>query len=118
MKGTATMSSTASENTEKIPGWYIEFLAALLRQAPRPGDIDQVIAEGWTNNQGGLKKNLASCLLPPPVVVSVESSAPELLLELVSTVEGPHRWGGGRQVFSRLSVPLSVLESSETSAPA
>ena len=61
------MSSTA---LSEIPGWYIEFQAALLRQAPRPGEIDQVTAEGWAGNQKGLKKNLAGCLLPPPVVVS------------------------------------------------
>ena len=52
------MSSTA------FPGWYVEFQAALLRQAPRPGEIDQVTAESWANNQSGLKKTLG-CLLPP-----------------------------------------------------
>src|SRR3989344_6743306 len=60
-KGTATMSRTTLE----VPGWYIEFQTALLRQAPRPGEIDQVTAEGWFNNQKALKRNLASCLLPP-----------------------------------------------------
>lgn len=56
----------------EVPGWYIEFQAALLRQAPRPGEIDQVTAEGWTSNQKVLKKNLAGCLLPPPATVSAE----------------------------------------------
>ena len=76
------MSTALSE----IPGWYVEFQAALLRQAPRPGEIDQVTAEGWTSNQKGLKKNLAACLLPPPATVSAEPLKLELLLDLVGTV--------------------------------
>src|SRR3989338_8684179 len=67
-KGTATMSRT----TLGVPGWYIEFQAALLRQAPRPGEIDQVTAEGWTSNQKGLKNKLAGCLLPPSVTASAD----------------------------------------------
>lgn len=70
----------------EVPGWYIEFQAALLRQAPRPGEIDQMTAEGWTNNQKGLKKNLANCLLPQMPVVPVEPTKLELLLDLVGTV--------------------------------
>ena len=58
------MSSTAL-TLKEVPGWYIEFQAALLRQAPRPGEIDQTTAESWTSNQKSLKKNLTSCLLPP-----------------------------------------------------
>lgn len=73
----------------EIPGWYIEFQAALLRQAPRPGEIDQTIAEGWTSNQKGLKKKLASCLLPQSTNVPVEPIKPELLLEPVDTVVIP-----------------------------
>ena len=70
----------------EVPGWYIEFQAALLRQAPRPGEIDQMTAEGWMNNQRGLKKNLAKCLLPQKTsVVPVEPSKPELLLDLLGT---------------------------------
>lgn len=61
----------------KIPGWYIEFQAALLRQAPRPDEIDQVTAEGWTSNQKGLKKNLAGCLLPMPVETPTEPGKSE-----------------------------------------
>ena len=67
------MDSTAFTQT---PGWYIEFQAALLRQAPRPGEIDQTTAEGWIGNQLGLKKNLFSCLVPKT----------ELLLKTVGTV--------------------------------
>ncbi len=74
-RGTPTMSGTAS-----VPGWYVEFQAALLRQAPRPGEIDQTTAKGWTSNQKGLKKNLANCLL---------HSTTLSILELVSTVVVP-----------------------------
>ena len=74
------MGSTASE----VPGWYIELQAALLRQAPRPGEIDQLTARGWTDNQKGLKKVLADCLLPPPTAISAESV--ESSLELIGTV--------------------------------
>jgi len=73
----------------EVPGWYIEFQAALLRQAPRPGEIDQMTAEGWTSNQKGLKKNLANCLLPQTPVVPVEPIKLELLLDLVGTVTTP-----------------------------
>lgn len=74
------MSNTAST---KVPGWYIVFQTALLLQAPRPGEIDQTTAEGWSKNQKGLKKNLASCLLHQ---VPVEPVKVELLLDLVGTV--------------------------------
>ena len=70
----------------EVPGWYIEFQAALLRQAPRPGEIDQTTAEGWTSNQKGLKKNLAGCLLPDTASAPVEPAKLELLLEPVGTV--------------------------------
>lgn len=63
--------STASQ-TLAIPGWYIELQAALLRQAPRPGEIDRTTAEGWIKNQAGLKKNLAKTLIPP-LLAPVES---------------------------------------------
>ena len=76
------MSTTLNE----VPGWYIEFQAALLRQAPRPGEIDQMTAEGWTKSQKGLKKNLANCLLPQTSFVPVEPAKLELLLDLVGTV--------------------------------
>ncbi|MFA5736568.1 MAG: hypothetical protein WCX70_01740 [Candidatus Paceibacterota bacterium] len=73
----------------EIPGWYIEFQAALLRQAPRPGEIDQVTAEGWTSNQKGLREKLAGCLLPQASVVPVKPAKPELLLKPVGTVVIP-----------------------------
>ena len=75
-KGTVTMkkSNTALE----IPGWYVEFQAAVLRQLPRPGQIDQFTAEGWTDNQKSLKKNLSECLVPPPVkkIIKIDRSKP------------------------------------------
>lgn len=74
------ISSTALE----LPGWYVEFQAAILRQSPRPGEIDQVTAESWTNNQRSLKNNLANCLLPISVATRAEKSD---LLEFVRTVK-------------------------------
>jgi len=59
------MSSTALENTEKVPGWYIEFLAALLRQAPRPGELSQGMAESWMSGQESLKNVLRDNLCHP-----------------------------------------------------
>src|SRR3989338_9188700 len=76
-----------SRTTLEVPGWYIEFQAALLRQAPRPEEIDQVTAEGWVNNQKSLKNNLAGCLIYPPMATkSPESNS---LLEFVGTVVIP-----------------------------
>lgn len=50
--------------TSKVPGWWIEFQAAVLRQMPRPNQIDQATAEGWSGNQGALKKVLAGVFIP------------------------------------------------------
>ena len=70
------MSSTASENTEKFPGWYIDLQVAALQQLPRPGSgkgqIDQATAQSWTRDQASLKYAFSSALLPDPVVVSPE----------------------------------------------
>ena len=76
------MSSTALG----IPGWYIEFQAALLRQAPRPGEMDQITAEKWTNNQKNLKENLADCLLQTRAEVYAELAEPEPLLKITGTI--------------------------------
>ena len=78
-----------SRTTLEVPGWYIEFQAALLRQAPRPGEIDQIVAEGWINNQQSLKKNLAGCLIPPHVTVITKSPESNSLLKFVGTVLVP-----------------------------
>jgi len=85
-KGTAIMKN-ANNTALKIPGWYIEFQTALLRQAPRPEEIDQVTAEGWVNNQKSLKNKLIGCLIYPPMATkSPESNS---LLEFVGTVVIP-----------------------------
>lgn len=73
--------------TETVPGWYMNFLAAIIKQLPRPGQIDQVTAEGWENNQNALKKSLSECLLPVPASVSAEPKSTPSILELVSTTE-------------------------------
>ena len=56
------MSSRTASNAE-VPGWYIEFQANVLRQLPRPGEIDQTTAQGWSQHQKDLKKVLAEILL-------------------------------------------------------
>ncbi len=76
------MSTTLQEIT--IPGWYIEFQAALLRQAPRPGEITQDIAEGWTSNQRALKENLAGMMIP-----LLQPKRKESQLEFVDDIEIP-----------------------------
>jgi len=80
-----------NRTTLEVPGWYIEFQAALLRQAPRPEEIDQVTAEGWINNQKSLKNNLAGCLIPPPVTAKLPRS--NSLLEFVGIVLVPATTG-------------------------
>jgi hypothetical protein len=66
-----------SETT--FPGWYVEFQAAVLRQLPRPDKLGKEIGEGWINNQGALKKVLATILFPQP---SQESSRFTLFKDL------------------------------------
>lgn len=72
--------------TNEVPGWYINFQAAVLKQLPRPGQIDQFHAEGWTDNQGSLKNVLMEALVPPPVVISAKPAKLELLLEYIGGV--------------------------------
>lgn len=48
----------------QVPGWYIEFQASLLRQAPRPEQLDQKTAEEWNKNQKALKELMTQILLP------------------------------------------------------
>jgi hypothetical protein len=52
------------DRTASVPGWWVALQAALLQQMPRPEEIDQTTAEGWFNNQRGLKRALAKALLP------------------------------------------------------
>lgn len=63
------------------PEWYLELQIALLRQMPRPNEINQVVAENWINNQGSLKKHLARVLLPTPAFAPVDVAKSELFLE-------------------------------------
>ncbi len=58
--------STAHDQT--VPGWWIEMQASVLRQLPRPGEIDVITAQGWTDNQRALKKVLKKCLVPPDLM--------------------------------------------------
>jgi hypothetical protein len=44
---------------EQVPGWYIQFQAALLQSAPRPGEISKETAVAWSNGQAALKQQLA-----------------------------------------------------------
>ncbi|MEK7664422.1 MAG: hypothetical protein AAB340_03240 [Patescibacteria group bacterium] len=61
------MSDTSSD----FPDWYINFQSAILKQLPRPDQLDQDVAEGWDKNQKYLKDVLAGVLLSPtPKVVS------------------------------------------------
>lgn len=53
-----------SNGTPQIPGWYINFQAAVLKQLPRPGEINQNTSSGWENNQSSLKQALAEFLCP------------------------------------------------------
>lgn len=65
--------STRKKNTSStallLPDWYVDFQAALLKQAPRPGEIDQITAERWTSNPDSLKNKLNACLVPPTAKV-------------------------------------------------
>jgi len=54
--------------TPSIPGWYINFQAAVLKSLPRPGEIDQSIAKRYEDNQARLKENLTECLIAPKPV--------------------------------------------------
>jgi hypothetical protein len=54
-----------NETAFEFPAWYLEFQTAVLKQLPRPGDIDQTTALGWERNQKALKKLLTKVLLPP-----------------------------------------------------
>lgn len=47
-----------------FPEWYIELQINVLAQMPRPGQVSQEIAEGWSSNHDALKKALINALLP------------------------------------------------------
>ncbi len=62
-KGTPTVSGTPL--IIEVPGWYINFQAAVIKQLPRPGQITQSMAEGWTDEQDTLKEVLQMRLCTP-----------------------------------------------------
>jgi hypothetical protein len=80
------MSGTAS-----VPGWYIEFQAAVLRQLPRPGEIDQESAQGWSHYQGALKIALAHIL----VLQKAEEQKPATLSSKLKLYLHDTQKGGG-----------------------
>lgn len=54
-------------NTEVggTPAWWLNFLTAVIKNLPQPGEIDQATAERWEKeDSSGLKKALAYALLP------------------------------------------------------
>lgn len=63
--------------TAPVPGWYSEFLGAVIRQLPR--DIDPTVADSWTRNQEALQRVLRETLLPGcntySLIVDYERSA-------------------------------------------
>jgi hypothetical protein len=66
-------------------GWWVEFQAAILKQMPRPEDIDQTTADAWCQNQKDLKRVLAEALMPKAmrktykVVVDYSKSLVEMI---------------------------------------
>jgi hypothetical protein len=58
----------SDHGTASIGSW-VEFVSSVVRQLPRPEEIDATICEGWSKNQESLKKVLAGALLPPTKVV-------------------------------------------------
>lgn len=91
-------------STALIPGWYIEFQTALLRQAPRPNEIDQVTAEGWTKNQAGLRRVLSANLLPPetpsPANPFLRRISGDLLIPVIPATDGLGMIGKATDVFT------------------
>ena len=50
-----------------IDGGYIQFQTAVLRQLPRPNEIDRTTRQGWMMNQKSLQDALHGALVPPKV---------------------------------------------------
>ena len=49
--------------TNEIPGWYINFQVAVLKQLPRPDQLEQRVAEAWVDSQQMLKVALLQSLI-------------------------------------------------------
>lgn len=97
--GTVTMSK--GKTTSEVPGWYVEFQAAVLRQLPRPGQLDQEVAEGWNENQKALKKVLQEALIPPIAVASSADNRFSLLKEFAIEVPADYEHGTQLAQFAR-----------------
>lgn len=54
-----------TNGTAPFPGWWVEFAANVLRQLPRPGELEQTTAEDWSRNQESLKTKLREVLVAP-----------------------------------------------------
>lgn len=85
--------STALDNKEEeiqIPRWYFEFVAAVVRQLPRPGNgkgrINKETAIGYSVAQAKLQKALADGLLPKPTPAEVSKDS---IIEFVDVIEIP-----------------------------
>lgn len=81
----------------EVPGWYINFLAAVIKQLPRPGQLTQSKAERWVDDQSSLKAALYErlCLpaslpvdIPPVKVVEPKFS----LLTDLGTIVVPKKY--------------------------
>jgi len=60
------MKKRSASKTSQFPKWYVEFIACILDQLPRPEQLlDQNTALEWINNQQTLKRLLIQILLPP-----------------------------------------------------
>jgi hypothetical protein len=51
--------------SQEFPAWYITFQIAALKNLPRPGEIDEQIALGWSDNGESMKHVLREVLVPP-----------------------------------------------------
>ncbi len=72
----------SSHGTASIGSW-VEFASAVVRQLPRPEEMDATTCEGWSKNQEALKRILAEALLPPAkVVVPVRPKIVEALPDI------------------------------------
>ena len=65
--------------TASIGSW-VEFVASVVRQLPRPEEMDATTCEGWSKNQESLKKTLVDALLPP--AKEVVSATPKIVKAL------------------------------------
>jgi hypothetical protein len=109
------------DRTASVPGWYVGFQAALLQQAPRPGDIDQEKAEWLIRHQGELKKTLAVAINAVKIIFNIIVDYSLELSEMIKL--GQYDWvnddiikhftlqGLGKQAFDLVLVTVpEILE--------